>query len=314
MSARTSSARFRASNRSGCRPAPATMRCCSPRARPWGLTYAAARESAMRAAVLQAFGQPLSLTDVATPEPAADEVLVQVEACGVCHSDLHIVDGDSAGFRAATQAAARFQAMKSSARSPRRGADVSHLDIGQRVGVAWLHSACGALRAVPRRPREPVPALRGHRHDGRRRLCASSCARKPATRCRYPSALRRRRKRRRCSAPPSRRTARCATRVVGPRQRVAVVGDRRPAGTSRCRSPRARRRSGRARCRSASSLPRAISALLIPSMHAARRHRKDVRRGRRACQRLCRRRAAQIWRDAAARSALRRTDSEPQHV
>src|SRR5262249_57920809 len=47
----------------------------------------------MRAAILPDFGQPLRLEDVPQPEPGADEVLIEVEACGVCHSDLHIVDG-----------------------------------------------------------------------------------------------------------------------------------------------------------------------------------------------------------------------------
>ena len=57
----------------------------------------------MKAAVLPDFGQPLSLEDVPVPEPREGEVLVQVEACGVCHSDLHLIDGDTPGFRAATK-------------------------------------------------------------------------------------------------------------------------------------------------------------------------------------------------------------------
>ena len=58
----------------------------------------------MKAAILPDFGQPLRIEDVPTPVPEADEVLIQVEACGVCHSDLHIAHGDLAGFRAATKA------------------------------------------------------------------------------------------------------------------------------------------------------------------------------------------------------------------
>ena len=57
----------------------------------------------MKAAILAAFGQPLSLEEVARPAPAPDEVLIAVEACGVCHSDLHIIDGDMPGFRAAAK-------------------------------------------------------------------------------------------------------------------------------------------------------------------------------------------------------------------
>jgi len=96
----------------------------------------------MQAAVLQAFGQPLALLDLPTPAPLADEVLLAVEACGVCHSDLHIVDGDSPAFKVGTKAQL-IPGHEVVGRVVARGADVSHLDIGQRVGVAWLHHACG---------------------------------------------------------------------------------------------------------------------------------------------------------------------------
>jgi propanol-preferring alcohol dehydrogenase len=96
----------------------------------------------MRAAVLQAFGQPLVLLDLPMPAPLADEVLVKVEACGVCHSDLHIVDGDSPAFKAATKAQL-IPGHEVVGRVVARGADVRHLAIGERVGVAWLHHACG---------------------------------------------------------------------------------------------------------------------------------------------------------------------------
>lgn len=48
----------------------------------------------MRAAILHRMGQPLTVEDVSIDKPAAHEVLVRVVAAGVCHSDLHIVDGD----------------------------------------------------------------------------------------------------------------------------------------------------------------------------------------------------------------------------
>ncbi len=47
----------------------------------------------MRAAVLHAVGEPVSIEEVPTPEPGAGEVLVKIAAAGVCHSDLHIIDG-----------------------------------------------------------------------------------------------------------------------------------------------------------------------------------------------------------------------------
>ena len=48
----------------------------------------------MKAAILREFKEPLSIEEVTQPKPAAHEVLVEVEACGVCHSDLHLADGD----------------------------------------------------------------------------------------------------------------------------------------------------------------------------------------------------------------------------
>jgi propanol-preferring alcohol dehydrogenase len=96
----------------------------------------------MQAAVLQQFGQPLALVDRPVPAPAADEVLLRVEACGVCHSDLHIVDGDTPGFKAATKTAL-IPGHEVVGRVVACGAEVRHLEVGQRVGVAWLHHACG---------------------------------------------------------------------------------------------------------------------------------------------------------------------------
>jgi alcohol dehydrogenase, propanol-preferring len=98
--------------------------------------------SKMRAAVMQGFGQPLALADLPVPQPQADEVLVQVQACGVCHSDLHIIDGDTPGFKAGTKPQL-IPGHEVVGTVVARGADVTQFDIGQRVGVAWLHHACG---------------------------------------------------------------------------------------------------------------------------------------------------------------------------
>jgi propanol-preferring alcohol dehydrogenase len=48
----------------------------------------------MKAAVLRDFKTPLTVQDVAVPKPTESEVLIKVEVCGVCHSDLHVADGD----------------------------------------------------------------------------------------------------------------------------------------------------------------------------------------------------------------------------
>src|ERR671924_2403210 len=48
----------------------------------------------MKAAVLSAVGGPITIEDIPTPSPKAGEVLVRVTACGVCHTDLHVVKGE----------------------------------------------------------------------------------------------------------------------------------------------------------------------------------------------------------------------------
>ena len=48
----------------------------------------------MKAAILREFKAPLTLEEVDQPKPGVHDVLIQVEACGVCHSDLHLADGD----------------------------------------------------------------------------------------------------------------------------------------------------------------------------------------------------------------------------
>ena len=96
----------------------------------------------MKAAVLKDFGAPLAIEELPTPTPADDEVLIQVEACGVCHSDLHIIDGDLPAFRAAAKQAL-IPGHEAVGRVVARGKSVANLEIGQRVGVAWLYQSCG---------------------------------------------------------------------------------------------------------------------------------------------------------------------------
>jgi alcohol dehydrogenase, propanol-preferring len=48
----------------------------------------------MKAAVVHDFTQPLSIDDVPRPEPRDGQVLVRIEACGLCHTDIHAAHGD----------------------------------------------------------------------------------------------------------------------------------------------------------------------------------------------------------------------------
>ena len=94
----------------------------------------------MRAAVVRAFGQPLTIEDVPIPTPGPGEVLVKIMATGVCHTDLHAADGDwpvkpTLPFIPGHEGAGIVVAL---------GAGVSGLREGDPVGIAWLHDACGA--------------------------------------------------------------------------------------------------------------------------------------------------------------------------
>ncbi|MBC6982549.1 alcohol dehydrogenase AdhP [Caulobacter sp. 17J80-11] len=96
----------------------------------------------MKAAVVRAFGQPLVLEEVPTPEPGPRQVLVKVAACGVCHTDLHAADGDwpvkpSPPFIPGHEGVGHVVAV---------GADVRGVKEGDRIGVPWLHTACGRCR------------------------------------------------------------------------------------------------------------------------------------------------------------------------
>jgi len=106
----------------------------------------------MKAAVVHEFGDPLSIEDVSKPEPGPDEILVDVRASGVCHTDLHAADGDwpvkpklplipgheGVGYVAGV------------------GRNVTHVKEGDAVGVPWLYTACGVCE---------------HCRDGREALC-----------------------------------------------------------------------------------------------------------------------------------------------
>ena len=80
----------------------------------------------------------LDLVEREVPSPGAQEVLVRVRACGVCRTDLHVVDRDLAGVRPGL-----IPGHEIVGTIERLGADAAGLAIGQRVGVPWLGSTCG---------------------------------------------------------------------------------------------------------------------------------------------------------------------------
>jgi propanol-preferring alcohol dehydrogenase len=93
----------------------------------------------MQAAVVRAFGQPLSIDEVPIPSPGPGEVLVKIHATGVCHTDLHAANGDwpakpTPPFIPGHEGAGIVACV---------GAGVTDLHEGDPVGIAWLHDACG---------------------------------------------------------------------------------------------------------------------------------------------------------------------------
>src|SRR5438552_5561519 len=98
-------------------------------------------EAAMKACVLPSISpvetNPLKFVETALPEPAPDEVLVHVEVCGVCRTDLHVVEGELAPRKAAIIPG--HQVVSTVAKL---GSAAKRFQIGARVGIAWLHRTC----------------------------------------------------------------------------------------------------------------------------------------------------------------------------
>jgi propanol-preferring alcohol dehydrogenase len=97
---------------------------------------------AMKAAVLHEFKQPLSVERTSDPKPADGEVLVRVEACGVCHSDIHIADGDWPQFTPIVKKPL-ILGHEVVGRVVDKGKSVTALQTGDRVGMPWIYWTCG---------------------------------------------------------------------------------------------------------------------------------------------------------------------------
>src|SRR3954452_21697646 len=86
-------------------------------------------------------GGPLVREERRVPEPAPDEVLVRVEACGVCRTDLHLAEGDLAPKRRGVAPGHEVVGVVD-ALAP----GASRFAVGDRIGVAWLRHTCGVCR------------------------------------------------------------------------------------------------------------------------------------------------------------------------
>jgi len=92
---------------------------------------------------------PLYAADLPMPEPGTGQIRVRVHVCGVCHTDLHEVEGELdvpgglSGVERLRPVAPGHQIV---GRVDRLGPGVTRHKLGQRVGVPWLHSSCGQCR------------------------------------------------------------------------------------------------------------------------------------------------------------------------
>jgi len=106
---------------------------------------------------------PLRPADLPGPEPGIGQVRLQVRVCGVCHTDLHIVEGDLVLPRVPLvpghQVVATVEAL---------GPGVTKHSIGDRVGVAWLYRTCGKCRFCVAGEENLCPEARftGYHADG----------------------------------------------------------------------------------------------------------------------------------------------------
>jgi alcohol dehydrogenase, propanol-preferring len=94
----------------------------------------------MHAAVVESFDRPLRYAEVEVPVPGAGEVLVRIEASGLCHTDIHAAHGDwpvkpSPPFIPGHEGVGRVETL---------GAGVTEVAVGDRVAMPWLGYACGA--------------------------------------------------------------------------------------------------------------------------------------------------------------------------
>src|SRR5947207_4562855 len=81
--------------------------------------------------------RPLEYIEVSLREPGQDEVLVRVLYCGVCRTDLHVVEGELAPRR--SPVIPGHQVVGTVVKS---GKEAKRLKAGARVGIAWLHRTC----------------------------------------------------------------------------------------------------------------------------------------------------------------------------
>jgi alcohol dehydrogenase, propanol-preferring len=95
--------------------------------------------STMRAAILTGYGKPLEVASVPRPIAGSGQILVRLQSCGVCHTDVHIWRGESVPPRAPSPFVMGHEGI---GRVEAIGDGVTGWAIGDRAGVPWIHDTC----------------------------------------------------------------------------------------------------------------------------------------------------------------------------
>jgi propanol-preferring alcohol dehydrogenase len=117
----------------------------------------------MRAVLFDAPGLPLRLAEIAIPQPGPGQVLIKVHACGVCHTDLHIVDGDLSDPKLPLILGHQIVG-----KVVQGGQGVKRFNGGERIGVPWLGGTDGTCRYClsERENLCDQPTFTGYNRDG----------------------------------------------------------------------------------------------------------------------------------------------------
>ncbi len=110
----------------------------------------------MRAMVFEGPGRPLRLVRRTVPRPGPHEVLIRVSTCGVCRTDLHLVDGELPDARPGVVPGHEIVGRIAAVGEEVKGWNLDGLRVGARVGVGWMARTCGLCR---------------HCREGRENLC-----------------------------------------------------------------------------------------------------------------------------------------------
>jgi len=99
------------------------------------------QDASMRAMVLKKLRTLLEMEEVAVPEPGEGQVRIKVSVCGICRTDLHVVDGELKGPKLPL-----IPGHQIIGTVDKLGKGVSKLKVGNRVGVPWLGKSCGTCK------------------------------------------------------------------------------------------------------------------------------------------------------------------------